>query len=299
MASSSSGTPVGRDVENLFRPGADQLLNLLFPPLRLRAGKIDLVEDRNDFQPRVQGEEQVGKRLGLNPLGGIHHQDGAFAGIQRPGDLVGEVHVTRCIDQVELVLQTVPRGIGHPNRVELDGDPPLPFQVHGVQQLLPHEPFFDRPGGFDQPIGEGGFPVVDVGDNAEVTDGGSGHAGNINRRYLPDFQLFQPSHGPPEVRYDDAATHNQRDGEDLQKLLPSGTFLVTSLDVVSDAVITAEHHGSNQPQHFLGLYTQGSRLVGPVIQSKEPVDRHVARAQDEVIHPGAEGVEIGDSVGHV
>jgi hypothetical protein len=61
--------------------------------------------------------------------------------------------VTWGIDQVELVIIAVPRRISHPHRVQLDGDAALPFEVHGVEQLLPHLTLLHRAGGLDQPVG--------------------------------------------------------------------------------------------------------------------------------------------------
>ena len=71
------------------------------------------------------------------------------------------------------------RGVAHPDRVQLDGDPALALEVHGVEQLLPHLALLDGAGGLDQPVGQGGLAVVDVGDDAEVADAGLGHGGNI------------------------------------------------------------------------------------------------------------------------
>ncbi len=167
------GPVLGRDLEDLLPPRADQVPDLLGPPLRLGAGEVNLVEHRDDLEPGVQRQEKIGQGLGLDSLGGVHHQDGPLAGIERAGDLVGEVHVPRGVDQVEFVLLAIARLVRHADRVELDRDAALPLQVHGVEELLAHEPLFHRAGGFDQPVGEGGFPVVNMGDNAEIPDGGS------------------------------------------------------------------------------------------------------------------------------
>ena len=56
------------------------------------------------FRSGVQRQVQVGQRLGLDALGGVHHQHRAFAGLQRAADLVAEVHVAGGIDQVQLIL---------------------------------------------------------------------------------------------------------------------------------------------------------------------------------------------------
>ena len=42
------------------------------------------------------------------------------------------------------------------------------------------EPLLERAGGLDQPVGQGGLAVVDVGDDAEVADSGLPHSPNIS-----------------------------------------------------------------------------------------------------------------------
>ena len=74
----------------------------------------------------------VGQRLRLDALGGVHHQNGALAGSQAAAHLVGEVHVPRGVDEVELVLLAVLGLVGHLHRLQLDGDAALALQVHRV-----------------------------------------------------------------------------------------------------------------------------------------------------------------------
>ena len=52
----------------------------------------------------------------------------------------------------------------------LDGDAPLPLEVHRVEVLGPHVAGVDRPGELEDAVGEGRLPVVDVGDDAEVPE---------------------------------------------------------------------------------------------------------------------------------
>ena len=192
---------LGGDREDLLPLGPDQVHDLLRPPLRLGAGEIDLVEDRNDLQTGVHGQEEVAERLRLDPLRRVHHQDRALARGERARDLVGEVHVTRGVDQVELVVGPVPRRVGHPDRVELDGDPALALEVHGVEELLPHLALLHRAGRLDEAVGEGGLAVVDVRDDAEVANAGLGHGGKIAvpplcRRLLFVVPATVPAHRP-------------------------------------------------------------------------------------------------------
>src|SRR2546428_7044819 len=78
--------------------------------------------------------------------------------------------MARRVDQVELVELSVLRVIGHADGVELDRDPPLSLQVHRIEHLLAHEALVEGARQLDQPVGQGGLPVVDVSHDTEVTD---------------------------------------------------------------------------------------------------------------------------------
>ncbi len=173
----NAGALLGGDRQNLLAPGPDQVDDLLGSPLRLRPGQVDLVEDRDDFEAGVERQEEIGERLSLDPLRRIHDEDRAFAGGEGPGHFVGEVHVSRGVDQVELIVLAVGGTVAHSDSVELDGDAALALEVHRVEQLLAHEALFDRTGGFDQPVGQGALAVIDVCDNAEIADAGLRHGG--------------------------------------------------------------------------------------------------------------------------
>jgi len=149
---------------------ADHLLDLAPHQLGVGGGEVDLVDDRDDLQVVLDGQVDVGQGLGLDPLGGVDDQDRPLAGGQGARHLVGEVHVTGSVDQVELVGAPVPGRVLHPHRLGLDGDAPLPLQVEGVEELVLHVPEGDRPGHLQQAIGQGRLPVVDVGDDREVAD---------------------------------------------------------------------------------------------------------------------------------
>src|ERR1700760_2903974 len=60
--------------------------------------------------------------------------------------------------------------MAHAHGVELDRDAALALEVQGVQDLLFHLALLQCSGRLDQPVGQGGLPVVDVGDDAEVAD---------------------------------------------------------------------------------------------------------------------------------
>ena len=117
----------------------------------------------------VDGLVQVGDGLRLDTLGGVHHQQGALAGGDGAGHLVREVHVAGRVNQVEPISFSTPYVI-HLDGVALDGDSLLLLQVHVVQHLVFHFPLAQGAGEFQQTVGQGGFPVVDMGDDAEIAD---------------------------------------------------------------------------------------------------------------------------------
>jgi len=136
----------------------------------LGTGQVDLVEHRDDVQIVLEGQVQIGQGLRLDALGRIDQQHRTFAGGKRPRDLVGEVHVARRIDEVELVVTAVTCGVGEPNCLGLNGDAPLAFDIHPIEVLGAHLSFRDHPGDLQHPVGKSRLAMIDVGDDAEVSD---------------------------------------------------------------------------------------------------------------------------------
>ena len=60
--------------------------------------------------------------------------------------------------------------VHHLNGVALDGDSSLTFKIHIIQSLLLQPSFIYSTSSLQQSVGQGTFPVVDVGNNAEITD---------------------------------------------------------------------------------------------------------------------------------
>jgi len=90
---------------------ADHVLDFLAHLLGLGGGQIDLIDHRHDLVVVLDRLVDVGERLRLDALRGIHHQQRAFARGQAAADLVGEVDVPRRVHQVEDVIQAVLRVI--------------------------------------------------------------------------------------------------------------------------------------------------------------------------------------------
>ena len=154
---------------------ADDLLDLAARLFGLRAGQVDLVDDRDDLEVVVDGEIGVGQRLRFDALRGVDQQQRALARRQRPRHLVAEVDVAGRVDQVEDVGLAVLGGVVQPHRVGLDRDAALALEVHAVEHLRRHLAHLQGAGDLEEAIGQRRLAVVDVRDDREITDVGLIH----------------------------------------------------------------------------------------------------------------------------
>jgi len=166
---------LGGNAGRLHAGQADDILNLLGHGVGVGAGQIDLVQDGYDLQIMVKRQIAVGQRLGLHALAGVHHQYGTLAGGQTAADLVLKVHMARGINEVELIGFAVIGLVAHCHGAGLDRDAALLLNVHVIQHLIGHGALVNAVGQLQHTVGQGGFAVVDVGNNAEVADVFAGH----------------------------------------------------------------------------------------------------------------------------
>ena len=149
---------------------ADDILDLLAGPLDIGGGKIDFIDDRNDFQVIFKGEVDVCERLRLDALRGVHDQNRPFARGERAGDLVGKVDMAGRVDEVEFVFVAVVRLVKHAHRSQFNGNSPLPLQIHRVEELILHVARGNLPRKLHDPVCNGALAVVDMRYNAEIAD---------------------------------------------------------------------------------------------------------------------------------
>ena len=163
---------------------AEQLRHLERRTVGIGRGKVDLVHDRDDLELVLDREVGVRERLRLDPLRRVDDEHGPFARLQRARDLVGEVDVPGRIDQVQLMALP-----GDAHRLGLDRDPPLALEIHRIEQLLAHVAVGDGVRELENPIGQGRFPVVDVGDDREVADAALVHGNQARMLAVMRFCL--------------------------------------------------------------------------------------------------------------
>ena len=152
----------------------DHLLDLGAHALGLGGGQVDLVDDGDDLVIVLDRLVDIGQRLRLDPLRRVDHQQRALAGGEGAADLVGEVDMAGRVHQVELVGLAVVRGVGKAHGLGLDGDAPLALYVHVIKQLLAHLALGQPAGRLDQPVGQRRLAMVDMRDDGEVADVGTG-----------------------------------------------------------------------------------------------------------------------------
>ena len=159
-----------RYAQHLFRLATQDVHDLLGHLVRSGGSEIDLVEHRHDRQVGIDRQVQICQRLRLHALRRIDDEDRAFARVQGTADFVGEVHVSRRIDQVHLVFFAVARFVLHAHGRSLDRHALFALQIHRVEHLFRHLTRGERAGVLQQAIRQRRFAVIDVRDDAKIPD---------------------------------------------------------------------------------------------------------------------------------
>ena len=76
----------------------------------------------------------------------------------------------RRIDKVKNVFFTVFSLIWQTDGLAFYSDAPFPFNVHIIKQLITEFPVTHHFTGLDKPVCKGGFPMVNMGNNAKVSN---------------------------------------------------------------------------------------------------------------------------------
>ena len=86
------------------------------------------------------------------------------------------------VDKIEFVGDAIFRLVGHGHRVRFDGNSFFPLQIHGVEELILFLAMRNGIGGLQQAVGQGGFAVIDVSDDREISGEFDGHGKTWNQR---------------------------------------------------------------------------------------------------------------------
>ena len=118
----------------------------------------------------------------------------------------------RGINQVEDVDLAIGRGVFHTGGLELDGDAAFALQLHVVEKLRLHVASSNGAGILQEPVCQGGFPMVDVGDDAEITDPLNG---NVSHRAGGGFMGAPASLGDGSLGRNGQLAYQSRDRTQL------------------------------------------------------------------------------------
>ena len=152
--------------DNLFALAAEQFHDFILHLFGHGACHVAFVDNGNNLQIVLDGHVKVGDGLRLHALRSIHNEQCALAGGDGARHLVGEVHVSRSVNQVQDILLALVH-ILHLDGMALDGDTSLLFQIHIIQHLS--FGYLDGIGELQQAVGQSRFAMIDMGYDTKVT----------------------------------------------------------------------------------------------------------------------------------
>ena len=160
-------------INDVFQVAPDEVYDFVCHFFGHRIGHINLVDDRNDFEVMINSHIEIGNGLCLHSLCGIDDQQSSFACRYGTTHLIGEVHVSRSVDQVQDIflalefLFVTMICMLHLDGMTLDGNASLLLQVHIIKHLSLR--YLDCVGFFQQSVCQGGLAVVNVCNNTKVS----------------------------------------------------------------------------------------------------------------------------------
>ena len=158
-------------LQGFGRVQADDFFDFFHYPLRLGGGQVNLVQNGQHFQILLDGGVAIRDRLRFYALRRVHHEQRALAGIERARHFVREIDVAGGVDEVELVgLPVALRCVVERDALRLDGNAALALQIHRIQHLRLHFALGQAAAHLDEAVGEGGFAVVNMGDDGKIAD---------------------------------------------------------------------------------------------------------------------------------
>ena len=89
--------------DDVVAVAAEQVHDLVLHLVGLGTLQVALVDDGDNLQVVVDGHVEVGNGLCLDALAGVDDEQCALAGGDGAGNLVGEVDVSRSVDEVESI----------------------------------------------------------------------------------------------------------------------------------------------------------------------------------------------------
>jgi hypothetical protein len=136
--------------------------------MRIGVLAIDFVDDNDRFCAGFESFAENETGLSLGTVRGIDDEQHAVDHVHDAFDFTAEIGVTGSIDDVDVVILVFERGV-----FGADGDALFTLEIHRI-----HDALFrgygligaERAGLLQEAIDERGFPVIDVGDNRDISN---------------------------------------------------------------------------------------------------------------------------------
>ena len=145
------------------------MVDLVLHSLDICAWKVYLVDDRDDLQIVVDSHVHVGQGLGFHTLGCIYKEQRPLAGRNGAGNLVGEVHMTWGVNQVEHILLPILGCVLKGYSLGFDGYSSLPLYIHVIKDLVHGGTAVHQGSLLYKTVCQCGFTMVYMGYNAKVS----------------------------------------------------------------------------------------------------------------------------------
>ena len=144
----------------------EQIEHLVVHAHRIGAGPVDLVDDDDRRAAELERLAQHEARLRHRSVEGVDDEQHAVDHAEDALDLAAEVGVARRVDDVDLGVLPADRGV-----LREDGDPALTLERVGVHHALGDDLIVAEGAGLPEHlVDEGRLPVIDVGDDGDVTN---------------------------------------------------------------------------------------------------------------------------------
>ena len=154
-----------------------------------------------------KSEIDIRESLSLDSLGRINNKNGRLDSLEGAGNFIGKINVAGRVDKIE--FEALPT---HRNRGELNRDSLFSLEIHGIKKLGLHLAFRDGSSEFHHAVGKSGLSVVDMRDDAKITDFFGIHERNYNINPLIRRGLLKDRE---KEGADENTDDNREDGDDF------------------------------------------------------------------------------------
>jgi hypothetical protein len=115
---------------------------------------------------------------------------------------------------------------------------------------------------------------------------------------LKPLYLPHSGEGPADVGDGNGASDDQGHVQGVNDFVAFPASFPAAHEVVGDAIVAAENHGSDKAKKFLSAGVERAWIVGLVVEGKEALDAEMPAAKDFLVQVGTKLLKIFQAIGH-